>query len=156
MIKEVKEKDLKEALALVNEVFEAFVAVDYGEEGRNTFSNHIKNKYDEYHSDLLAGNKKMWAYYEDGKIVGVIATRDVSHISLLFVHKDHHKKGIARQMFNRVLEELKEKKEIREITVNSSPYAVNVYEKLGFIKTGEEQEKDGIIFVPMKQEISFK
>jgi predicted GNAT family N-acyltransferase len=38
-------------------------------------------------------------------------------------------------------------------TVNSSPYAVEFYEKRGFEKVSEEQLKDGIRFTPMKQEI---
>ena len=35
--------------------------------------------------------------------------------------------------------------------VNSSPYAVKAYEQLSFVKTGEQQEKDGIIFIPMRR-----
>ncbi len=40
-------------------------------------------------------------------------------------------------------------KNIDKITVHSSPYAVDVYKKLGFVQTGEKQENDGIIYVPM-------
>jgi len=62
---------------------------------------------------------------------GVIAksgyeTRGTSHISLMFVDKTHHKKGIARQMFNVVIEELAKNPTVTQITVNSSPYAVEV------------------------------
>ena len=52
-------------------------------------------------------------------------------------------------MFHFVLEELKKDKSLTQITVNSSPYAVKVYERLGFMKTGEQQEKNGILFIPM-------
>lgn len=149
MIKEVGSKDLRQALDLVNDVFTEFVAVDYSEQGKNTFVSYLENKYEEVASDLFSGHKKMWAYYKDGKILGVISTRDNSHISLMFVDKEYHKKGIARQLFNVVLECLKKDKEVTQITVNSSPYAVKVYERLGFVRTGEKQEKDGIIFIPM-------
>ena len=37
-------------------------------------------------------------------------------------------------------------------TVNSSPYAVPVYHKLGFIDMDSEQLSDGIRFTPMKFE----
>ena len=67
----------------------------------------------------------------------------------MFVDKEHHRKGIAKQLFHTVLEKLKENKSVTQMTVNSSPYAVKAYERLGFIKTGEQQEKDGIIFIPM-------
>ena len=36
------------------------------------------------------------------------------------------------------------------ITVNSSPYAVEVYRHLGFTPTGGEQNIDGLRFTPMK------
>jgi hypothetical protein len=39
---------------------------------------------------------------------------------------------------------------VTQVTVNSSPYAVPIYERLGFIKTAEQQEhENGIIYVPM-------
>jgi len=153
MIKIVDAKDLRQAIELVNNVFSEFVAVDYSEEGKNTFENYLKNKYEEVSLDLASGYKKMWAYYQNGEIIGVISTRDISHISLMFVDKMHHRKGIARQMFNVVLEELRNNEAVNQITVNSSPYAVRVYEHLGFVKTGNQQEKDGIIFIPMMRPI---
>ena len=72
-----------------------------------------------------------------------------SHISLLFVDWQYHRRGIARQLFayirNRALNA-----GCTEITVHSSPYAVPVYQKFGFIKTGPEQELNGIRYIPMK------
>jgi len=150
MIKEVKGKDIERAIALVNAVFSEFVAVDYSERGRNAFASYLENKLQEVTTDLNTGRKKMWAYYREDEILGVIATRDASHISLMFVDKRHHRKGIARQLFLSVLETLKENKSITQITVNASPYAVKAYECLGFTKTGEQEEKDGILFIPMR------
>jgi len=150
MVKNVPKNDLQRAIALVNDVFSEFVAVDYAEQGKRTFESYLKNKFQEVAADLKTGHKKMWAYYQGDEILGVIATQNHSHISLMFVAKEHHRKGIARQLFSTVLEELKQSKNATQITVNSSPYAVSTYEHLGFIKTDEEQEKDGIIFVPMR------
>ena len=151
MIKKITIGDLKQAVDLVNEVFSEFVAADYSEQGKNTFEAYLKNKYEEILGDINSGYKKMWAYYQDDKILGVISTKEVSHISLLFVDKRHHRKGIARQLFNVVLDDLRKSGGVTEITVNSSPYAVKVYERFGFVKTEERQEKDGIIFIPMKR-----
>jgi len=154
LIKEIDGKDLEQALDLVNNVFREFVAVDYSEQGKITFENYLKNKYEEVASDLISGHKKVWAYFQDNTILGVIATRDISHISLMFVDKQYHKKGIAKQMFHFVVDELKKNGDITQITVNSSHYAEGVYEHLGFVKTGERQEKDGIIFTPMMNVLS--
>jgi ribosomal protein S18 acetylase RimI-like enzyme len=141
MIKEIDKADLKQALDLVNKIFSKFVAVDYSEQGIATFQDYLKNKYEEVSADLVSGHKKAWGYYQNGKIIGVIATRDVSHIALMFVDKQHHRKGIARQLFDIVLANLKDNADVTKITVNSSPYAMKIYEKLGFIKTDERQEK---------------
>ena len=149
MIKEVGKVDLKQAFDLVNEVFSEFVAVDYSEQGNKTFGDYLKIKYDEMSSDIETGHKKLWAYCQNDEIIGVIATRDISHIALMFVDKRHHRKGIARQLLDNVLAGIKNNADIKQITVNSSPYAVKVYERLGFAKTGERQEKDGIIYIPM-------
>ena len=153
MIKEVDKKDLKQALNLVNEVFSEFVAVDYSEQGNKTFEDYLKIKYEEMSSDIETGHKKLWAYYQNDEIIGVIATRDISHIALMFVDKRYHRKGIAWQLLDHVLAEIKVYTEIKQMTVNSSPYAVKVYEKLGFVKTDEQKEKDGIIYIPMARQL---
>ena len=149
MIKKVTDKGLAQAIDLVNRMFAEFVAVDYAEQGRNTFEAYLQGKLEEVSAALQSGDKAMWACYQEDEILGVIATQGVSHISLMFVDKQHHRQGIARQLFDVVCDALGKKKDVRQITVNSSPYAVEAYEHLGFIKTGEQQEKDGIIFVPM-------
>jgi GNAT superfamily N-acetyltransferase len=146
MIKEITDSEnLQKAINLINQVFAEFVAVDYSQQGRDTFENYLKIKNDELSSDLKSGHKKLWGYYESGEIIGVIGLRDNSHISLMFVDKQHQKKGIAKALFNHLLA----KTGVSKITVNSSPYAQPIYEKLGFVKTAEKQEKDGIIFIPM-------
>ncbi|MCL2562558.1 MAG: GNAT family N-acetyltransferase [Oscillospiraceae bacterium] len=149
MIREVPDKDIERAINLVNTVFSEFVATDYSEQGRATFASYLKVKHQEVGADLTSGRKRMWAYYHGDDIIGVIATQDVSHISLMFVDKRYHRQGIAKQMFLFVLEVLKEDENVTKITVNSSLYAVGAYEHLGFTKTAEQQEKDGILFVPM-------
>ena len=149
MIKEIGKNDLKQALDLVNKVFSEFVAADYSEQGRKSFADYLKTKYDEVSADLQTGYKKLWGYYENGEVAGVIASKDKSHIALLFVDKQHHRKGIARKLLDTMLADVKNNTEITKITVNSSPYAVGIYERLGFEKTDEQQEKDGIIYIPM-------
>lgn len=154
MIKELSKKEIRQAIDLVNRVFSEFVAVDYSEQGKKTFNNYLKNKYDEVTNDVQTGHKRIWGYFQDDELLGVIASRNTSHIALMFVDKHHHKKGIAKQLFRTFLAEVKQNKGIEQVTVNSSPYAVEVYERLGFVKIDELQEKDGIIYVPMVHTIS--
>ena len=149
MVKEVADRDLRRALDLVNRVFSEFVAADYSEQGRNTFESYLKVKLQEVSASLKSGDKKIWAYYKGDEILGVIATQSTSHISLMFVDKRYHRQGIARQLLDVALDWFKQNKDVVRITVNSSLYAVKAYERLGFLKAGEQQEKDGIIYLPM-------
>jgi len=152
MIKLIEQKDLKAAVELVNDVFNEFVAGDYSPEGQKTFYDYLEHKDEELARDLEMGHKKMWGYYDGEEIVGVISVRDLYHISLLFVSKEFQKRGIATELFKTVVEFLKEIQNDSplEITVNSSPYAVEIYKKLGFNETDTEQESNGIRFMPMK------
>jgi len=153
LMKEVDSKDIKQAIDLVINVFTEFVAPDYSDQGKNAFENYLKNKYEEISCGSIfenSGGRYIFACYQEGKIVGVIATKNHhSRISLMFVDKQYHKSGVSKHMFNFVLEKVKQIGVIPQITVSSSPYAVKVYEHLGFMKTGDQQETDGIIFIPM-------
>ncbi|AFA48819.1 GNAT family N-acetyltransferase [Acetobacterium woodii] len=156
MIRIINDTDLKEAIDLVNQVFSEFIAEDYSPEGNKTFNDYLEYKLEEMAEDIISGHKKLWGFYENNNIIGVIGTRDHFHISLMFVHKDHQNKKIATQLFNNVVTDLKNEKYQRPIvlTVNSSPYAVKVYERLGFVATESEQENKGIRFTPMKMTVN--
>lgn len=79
-------------------------------------------------------------------MAGIIATRNNgNHIALFFVNSKYHRQGIGRKLFEVVVQNSTGEK----ITVNSSPYAVKVYKKLGFVPDSEEQIVDGIRFTPM-------
>lgn len=147
-IKVLKIHELEKALLLVYNVFMEFEAPDYSEQGIKAFEdfiefNSVKNMFQD---NIL----NIWACYYKEKIVGVIAVREMRHICMLFVDKNYHRKGIANSLFETVLANVKNKPKIKEITVNSSPYAVGFYHRLGFNDTNSEQTVDGIRFTPMK------
>lgn len=88
---------------------------------------------------------------ENDELLGVLAMRENNHISLMFVKKEHQREGIARKLFEFALESCRTTdSNLQTITVNSSRYAVEIYEKMGFIKIDSEQENHGIRFTPMK------
>ena len=92
----------------------------------------------------------MYGAFDKDRLVGVIATREQgTHIALFFVDGEYHRKGIGRKLFERVLQDNK----VNYMTVNSSPYAVPVYKKLGFEQTDFEHEKNGLRFTPMKYQV---
>lgn len=139
-IRKLKNQEIPGAMRLVWEVFQEFEATDYSEEGVNTFKNVIVEQEQ-------ALTMEMYGAFESGDLLGVIATRNHgSHISLFFVKKEHHQRGIGRMLFEHILSH----KDSNIITVNSSPYAVKIYRKLGFSDTAGEQVSDGIRYTPMR------
>jgi len=141
-------QDLKEALSLVWDVFLEFEAPDYCEEGVQEFKKFIE--YESIKNKLLQSQFNIWTCYDNKKVIGVLATRPPCHISLLFVDKQHHRKGIARAMLNEMIKNYETNTDYSEITVNASPYAKEVYHKLGFMDVDIEQTVNGIRFIPMK------
>ncbi len=143
----MKDEELKETLDLVKIVFDEFVKPDYSEEGVLTFYKfasfeNIKNGLNE--------NLEIYVAKADIKIVGMICTRDKNHISMLFVDKNYHHQGIAKNLVDIIKPNIKN----NYLTVNSAPYAIEFYHKIGFINQSELQEVDGIKFLPMKMDLT--
>ncbi|WP_302269792.1 GNAT family N-acetyltransferase [Alistipes finegoldii] len=95
------------------------------------------------------GALMLWGAFRQDTLAGVAAVRNRSHISLLFVDASCHRQGIARALFNAVRDFCRTDPAVSRITVNSSPYAVEIYRRLGFTATDAERVTDGIRFTPM-------
>jgi GNAT superfamily N-acetyltransferase len=137
---------------MVNNVFREFVGKDYSEEGNNTFMDYIepKNILERFKNEN--NNFYVAKYYDE--IIGAMEIKNKDHISLFFVIKKYHGKGIGKKLFGNYIKTLKQNNnEIKTITVNSSFYGEKIYAKLGFIKTEEAQEKNGIKYIPMEYKI---
>lgn len=150
IIKNVEKKDIPKALHLVWEVFQEFESPDYSEQGIAEFRKFLD--LDEVTGKVERGELVMRGSYDGPVLTGVIAVRNGNHISLLFTSKDYHRRGIARRLVDTVVEDCRHAG-YAEITVNSSPYAVEVYHHLGFVDTDVEQTVNGIRFTPMVKSI---
>ena len=139
-IREIKQTEMQEALKLVWKTFLEYEAPDYTAEGINEFKKSIEDS-------LWVSEREFYGAFEDDKIIGVIATKDKHHIALFFVDGNYHKQGIGRKLFNMVLQ----LNEDNYFTVNSSPYAHEVYKHLGFEDTDTIQCINGLKFYPMKK-----
>lgn len=148
-IQSVPKDGLTKALDLVNAVFDQFVAVDYGDEGQKTFQDYLKHKAQDIEEEMTAKTKKIWGAYQHGRPIGIIALKNTNHISLLFVDPNYHCQGVAKRLFSFLRGYLAAQGQKGKITVNSSPYAVEVYRRLGFKVTDSLQEQNGIKYVPM-------
>ncbi|WP_202710966.1 GNAT family N-acetyltransferase [Sporosalibacterium faouarense] len=146
-VKTLHKGDISCALKLIWEVFEEFEAPDYSSEGIEEFRRFIS--YDKIIDKINKNTMCFWGCFEQDILTGVIAARGLNHISMLFVKKEHHRKGIARKLIQTVKETCIRESNSNKITVNSSPYAKEFYHRLGFVDTDKEQVTNGIKFIPM-------
>lgn len=143
-IRKITMEKLPEAMAMVWEVFCEFEAPDYSQEGIDEFKKFIDEQ-------LAHMTRMIYGAYENEELRGVIATRNEgSHIALFFVKKEYHGRGIGKELFRHIIPFC----ESDAITVNSSPYAVKIYRKLGFFDVDAEQLTNGLRYIPMKYSIS--
>lgn len=145
MVKHFSPGQEEEVSRLVSSVFNEFIGCEYTEEGNTVFNDFIAPEkiLERYNNgDILL------TFQQDGSIIGMIEVRDNNHISLFFVGKKHHNTGIGRALLNETVSMVKGKTDL--LTVNASPFSEKIYRKLGFERTGEKTEKNGIIFIPMR------
>jgi acetyltransferase len=139
-IKQLLNNEKDEALLFVKRVFIESEDDSYTKKGIETFCNFVDNK-------KITKSFKVYGAFEDNVLKGIIATNSPKkHICLFFVDKVSQGKGIGKKLMSFIIDD----NENSFITVNSSRYAVSIYEKIGFIKTEEEKEQDGLKFTPMK------
>lgn len=143
--------ELEPAMALVWDVFCEFEAPDYSDEGVAEFKDYIR--LDAMGKRIKNGDLLLWGCYIDNLLVGVSALRPDGHISLFFVDRRHHKKGYGSLLFD-AMRDCAAQAKSGAMTVNSSPFAVAVYKKLGFASTGPEQVINGLRFTPMRLELN--
>jgi GNAT superfamily N-acetyltransferase len=131
-------------LALVMRGFDELVRPDFSSEGAAEFARAARA----FVIARPAGHRITVAEH-DGRIVGMIDLRDSSHVCLFFVESSDRGRGIGRALLESAIERASAASIPSTITVNSSPWAVSVYERLGFLATGPEIERNGIRAVPM-------
>lgn len=130
----------REATELIWQVFQVFEVPDFPKEGVLEYKRIL---------DLTEreGNITFYTAMENNIVVGALGMRENNHIGYFYVKESHHKRGIGKMLFTKILQEYN-----GSITVNACPYGVPIYERLGFIKTDSQQNKNGIIFTPMRYE----
>lgn len=137
-------KKLNELKKLIFETFVEFEGVDYSKDGIVKFIREVLI------DDKFLSKRNVFVCECDKKIVGMIATnKKYNKIILLFVDKNYFKNGIGTKLFEKIKSSCTEK----IMFVDSSPYAVNFYKKLGFVKIKDEVNVNGFRYTPMNLEL---
>ena len=138
-IRRLSDPEIPAALDLAWKVFSEYESPDYSAEGTEEFRKCLRDEEYLYGIDYYGA-------FESSNLIGLIGIRSIlEHICFFFVDGQYHRKGIGTKMFNHLLENYKG----NIITVNSSPYGLGFYQKLGFVSTEEEKTINGIRFTPM-------
>ena len=138
--------DAEEISALIIELSEPFY-VSPSRTGAEPFLASVSAEAQR--SYLSASNFSYYVARSQGRIAGVIALRDNSHLFHLFVAKSCQGMRLSSQLWSLVKSKARQAGNPGEFTVNSSLNAVAVYEKFGFVPRGETQKMHGIAFQPM-------
>jgi ribosomal protein S18 acetylase RimI-like enzyme len=137
--------------ALVNRLFDAFVAADATPAGREAFRACTRP---EALADRVARGQRYTVALARGEPVGVVGVGE-GHLYWLFVATAWQRRGIARRLLDHAIGHLREAEpDITELTVFSSAYAVPAYRRLGFRVTGEQTLRDGLPVTPMALSLS--
>ena len=127
------------AAALSWRVFLQFEAPEYSKEGIATFRANLDDPE-------RTRRLNFYGAFDGETLVGVLCMRAPQHIGGFFVDAAYQRRGIGRRLFDVMRQDYAR----QEFAVHSSPYAVEVYRRLGFAPTGSEQCTDGMRYTPMR------
>lgn len=136
-----------EAMGLAWKTFLEFEGDVYSPEGIRNFEDFITDSA--LKRMFIMGAYQMMGAFQNGKMIGMISLRNKTHISLLFVDKHYHRKGIGRKLIDALARYVIWEEGQEKLTVNASPYGVGFYHRLGFVDLSPEVSQNGITFTPM-------
>ena len=140
-------QDAERVSALVTALSDEFIVGEFPPHGRTRFlDEHSPTEV----SRRLAGDFRFYLAEDDNDLVGVAAIRGNAHLYYLFISKPHQGTGLARRLWSQVKDDSIALGNTGIFTVNASNYAVPKYEGLGFRRTEPTQEKNGVLYNPMR------
>lgn len=146
-IRSIRQREWEDAMQLAWNTFLIYEAPDYSEEGVKHFKEFVKGK--DLKKMFLEGQYRAFGAFEKSLLVGILTVRNRSHISLLFVDAEWHRKGVGTALIQRLFQFERDEMGVCEVTVNAAPYAIEFYRKMGFSELEEEKLTDGIRYTPM-------
>ena len=140
-VRRLWDDEIPDALALIWRVFLQFEAPEYPAEGVAAFRASLED-------EERIRSMTFYGAFDSKTLVGVLCTRAPQHIAGFFVDAAYHRRGIGRSLF----EAMRRDYDRQVFTVHSSPYAVEIYRRLGFVSTQGEQITNGLRYTPMRFE----
>lgn len=145
-IRPIEDKDVPAVARLFKALARAFIVHESTPEGAATF---LRENDEAAIRRYIAAGQVYHVAECDGDIAGFISLRDRSHLFHLFVGVNWQGQGVARALWQTARQAAIDAGGSGSFTVNSSNFAVPVYEKLGFVRTAPTQCLKGLYFNPM-------
>lgn len=139
--------EIRSALSIAEEVFMEFEAPYFVKRGTESFLNFLWGR--RLREMISDGEMQVWGCFARSGMIGMMALRGGSHISLAFVKSEFHRMGAGRMLFSEA-KKYALTHGITEMTVNASDYGLPFYKAMGFMPADMQSVSDGIISTPMK------
>lgn len=141
--------DVPRISALVRDLAARYIAHAFSEEAAGRLLGSMEEPAIRRY---LASGYRYHVAEDNDELAGVVAVRDNSHLYHLFVAERFQGQGLARALWQVAKTASLEAGNPGVFTVNSSRFAVGLYEKFGFVGHGEVTDESGVIHIPMKLE----
>jgi len=152
-IKEIQADEVEDVSIMIKEVFNKYISPDYTKEGISQFNSFVDEGTIR---ERLAAGSLILVAKEGETIAGVIEIREGSHIPIFFVKDGFQGKGLGHRLFRKAVKKNTENNPAVEVlTVNASPYAVDIYKSMGFRNAAAMQVKSGIRYYPMEYRVNY-
>lgn len=149
LIRPLEPADIPAVAGLLRELAREYIVHESPPEGASTF---LAENDEMGVRNFLARGHVYHVAVVDGELAGFVAVRDHSHLFHLFVGKRWHRRGVARALWDAARAAAVAAGGDGAFTVNSSNFAVPVYEAFGFVRVGPTQCAKGLYFNPMRLE----
>lgn len=129
-VRPMQPAEAEQVSAMIMDSFNRFVAADFDDFGKENFADFAAPE-----------NLRLRQHYgyltlvaeAGGEVRGMIQIRPPSHLLMLFVQKEFQGLGLATALVSEAIERVrKDPRPADFMTVNSSPYAIGFYRRLGF------------------------
>lgn len=145
--REMRSGEEQAVCELVRDVFNEFVAPEYGKAGIEEFfrfanPNAMKAR-------MKAGGFVLVASRPD-RVVGMLEFAPPDRIAMLFVSL--RRQGIGKELLACAIRRIRAANPpVSKLTVHSSRYAEPIYRKMGFHQVGDVTTDHGITYIPMER-----
>ena len=113
-----KQDQWEDAMGLAWKTFLEFEAADYSPEGIRSFEDFVTDT--NLKRLFQAGAYQMMTGFDGRRMIGMITLRNQTHISLLFVDKAYHFRGVGRALIRQMASYVRNEFGCFRMTVNAS------------------------------------